>query len=40
MRVMLDCHKRLLESDHDRPIFPSAGDRLWYFKILGLQGLL
>ena len=28
LRVMLDCHRRLLQSDRDRPQFPGVGERV------------
>ena len=34
LRVMLDCHHRLLESDEDRPDFPDAGEVVGEFRLV------
>jgi serine/threonine protein kinase/Flp pilus assembly protein TadD len=34
LRLMLDCHRRLLESDRDRPLFPAVGERVGDFDLL------
>jgi serine/threonine protein kinase/tetratricopeptide (TPR) repeat protein len=34
LRVMLDCHRRLLESERDRPQFPAVGERVADFRLL------
>ena len=39
LRVMLDCHRRLLESEADRPRFPVAGDHVGEFRLLAELGL-
>jgi serine/threonine protein kinase/tetratricopeptide (TPR) repeat protein len=34
LRVMLDCHRRLLRSERDGPKFPSVGERIGDFRLL------
>jgi serine/threonine protein kinase len=34
LRVMLDCHRRLLQSDRDRPRFPTVGSDVGDFRLL------
>ena len=38
LRVMLDCHRRVLAPDQDEPAFPSAGERLGDFQLLAEIG--